>query len=127
MAANAATKARRVSYEPGKACSPSSFMTAAQALEFRRPLRSGTAVETVLERYRQVVPELEADRIISDDMERTRLFLREGSVRPAPCGFDHSLHLFHQSVFTAFIANSLEGNTAGGSITNLVGIPGYAE
>jgi histidine ammonia-lyase len=53
------------------------FMTAAQALEFRRPLRSGTAIETVLERYRQVVPKLEADRIISDDMERTRLFLRE--------------------------------------------------
>ncbi|MFM7401431.1 MAG: aromatic amino acid lyase, partial [Bacteroidota bacterium] len=76
MAANAATKARRVVMNLERLLAIE-FMTAAQALEFRRPLRSGTAVETVLERYRQVVPKLEADRIISDDMERTRLFLRE--------------------------------------------------
>lgn len=76
MAANAATKARRVVMNLERLLAIE-FMTAAQALEFRRPLRSGTAVEAVLERYRQVVPKLEADRVISIDMERTRLFLKE--------------------------------------------------
>jgi histidine ammonia-lyase len=45
-------------------------------------MRSGTAIEAVLERYRQVVPKLESDRIISKDMERTRIFLKDGISLP---------------------------------------------
>jgi histidine ammonia-lyase len=81
MAANAATKARRVVLNLERLLAIE-FMTAAQALEFRRPMRSGTAIEAVLERYRQVVPKLESDRIISEDMERTRIFLKDGISLP---------------------------------------------
>jgi histidine ammonia-lyase len=75
MAANAATKARRVVLNLERLLAIE-FMTAMQALEFRRPLRSASVIEDLLEKYRQVVPRLEDDRVLSDDMERTVQFLK---------------------------------------------------
>lgn len=76
MAANAATKARRVVLNLERLLAIE-FMVATQALEYRRPLRSSQAIEDVLEKYRAVVPRLGDDRVLSTDLERTVTFLRE--------------------------------------------------
>lgn len=76
MAANGATKARRVVQNLERLLAIE-FMVAVQALEFRRPLQSSPQIEAIVEKYREVVPRLEDDRILSTDMERTVAFLRE--------------------------------------------------
>ncbi len=76
MAANAATKARRVVLNLERLLAIE-FMVTMQALEFRRPLRSSPRIETIREQYREVVPRLTEDRVLSTDMERTVAFLRE--------------------------------------------------
>lgn len=75
MAANAATKARRVVLNLERLLAIE-FMVAVQALEFRRPLRSSPRIEQIVEAYREVVPRLAEDRMLSVDMERTVGFLR---------------------------------------------------
>ncbi|MCB9345355.1 MAG: histidine ammonia-lyase [Lewinellaceae bacterium] len=77
MAANAATKAYRVVHNLERLLAIE-FMTAMQALEFRRPLLSSAKIEDLHKRYRQVVPKLDEDRILSDDLEATRVFLKSG-------------------------------------------------
>lgn len=74
MGANAATKARKVALNTERLLSIE-FMTAMQALEFRRPARSSETIEALHKAYRQVVPKLESDRILSVDMEKTLEFL----------------------------------------------------
>jgi len=76
MAANAATKARRVVLNL-KRLLAIEWMVAAQALEFRRPHHSSPAIEAVMERYRKVVPRLEDDRVLHTDMEATMVFLEK--------------------------------------------------
>jgi histidine ammonia-lyase len=76
MAANAATKARRVVLNLERLLAIE-FMVGMQALEFRRPLRSSPAIEEVRAQYRAVVPPLEGDRVLSQDIEATIFFLRE--------------------------------------------------
>ena len=75
MAANAGTKAYRV-VENLERLLAIEFMTAAQAMEFRRPARTASRLEGLLEQYRQVVPKLEGDRVLSDDIRKTVTFLR---------------------------------------------------
>jgi len=75
MAANAATKAYKV-LENVERVLAIEFMTAAQAMEFRRPALSSPIIENVLENYRKVVPALEHDRILHDDIKKTIQFLR---------------------------------------------------
>ncbi|MCF8245415.1 MAG: histidine ammonia-lyase [Saprospiraceae bacterium] len=75
MGANAATKAWRVVKNVERVLAIE-FYTAAQAMEFRRPLRSSEAIETMLSEYRKVVPMVEEDRIMSVDMEATVEFLQ---------------------------------------------------
>ncbi len=74
MGANAATKAWRVVKNTERVLAIE-WMTAAQAMEFRRPARTSPTLEARLERYRQVVPALEGDRILSGDMQATVDFL----------------------------------------------------
>ncbi|MCB0531705.1 MAG: histidine ammonia-lyase [Lewinellaceae bacterium] len=76
MAANGATKARRVVQNLERLLAIE-FMVAVQALEFRRPLQSSRQIEAIVEKYREVVPRLEDDRILSNDMEQTVAFLRD--------------------------------------------------
>lgn len=75
MAANAATKLYKV-IENVERLLAIEFMTATQALEFRRPLMSSPHLEKIIEKYRKVVPVLENDRVLSIDLHETVLFLR---------------------------------------------------
>jgi len=75
MAANAATKLYRI-VENVERLLAIEFMAAMQALEFRRPLKSSPKVEKIATEYRQVVPKLEKDRIISHDIQITIQFIR---------------------------------------------------
>lgn len=76
MAANAATKARRVVLNLERLLAIE-FMVGMQALDLRQPLRSSSRIEAIRTQYRQVVPRLGADRIMQQDQEKTLLFLRE--------------------------------------------------
>lgn len=76
MAANAATKLYKV-IENVERLLAIEFMTATQALEFRRPLRSSSLIEKTIEQYRKIVPILENDRILSVDLHDTVIFLRD--------------------------------------------------
>lgn len=75
MGANAATKAWRVVKNVERVLAIE-FYTAAQAMEFRRPLRTSDTLETMLSDYRKVVSAVEDDRIMSGDMAATVGFLK---------------------------------------------------
>jgi len=55
------------------------LMCAAQALEFRRPLRSSIQLEGVHEAVRAVVPRLEQDRVLAGDIEALAGAVRGGA------------------------------------------------
>lgn len=75
MGANAATKALRVvnNLERILACE---LLTAAQALEFRRPKRSSDKVEILHASFREAVPFIETDRLLHDDLEKAVRFVQ---------------------------------------------------
>jgi histidine ammonia-lyase len=55
------------------------LMTAAQALEFLRPLRPGRGVELARERVRAVVAPLDRDRVLAPDVQALERLVREGA------------------------------------------------
>lgn len=75
MGANAATKALKVLRNLEKIIAIE-LLNAAQALAFRRPQKSSMQIEDFISRYRAVVPFVEKDRLLHDDMEKTIAFLR---------------------------------------------------
>ncbi len=75
MGSNAATKAYRVVNNLYSILAIE-LITAAQALNFRRPLRSSPKLEQLAHTFRQVVPFIEDDRILHDDIIRAEKFLR---------------------------------------------------
>lgn len=77
MGANAATKAYRVVNNVYSILAIE-LITAAQALHFRRPMKSSPALEKLLGEFRAVVPFIEADRLLHDDMVRAETFLKQG-------------------------------------------------
>lgn len=79
MAANAATKVYKIVQNVERILSIE-FMTGAQAIEFRRPMKSSPILENVLEKYRNQVSALEEDRILHDDIRKTIDFLRSQSL-----------------------------------------------
>lgn len=74
MAANAATKNYRILENLDRLIAIE-FMTAAQAIEFRRPLLSSPIIEEVLGKYRNEVPALKQDRVLYKDLQKTIAFL----------------------------------------------------
>ena len=74
MAANAATKGYRVVQNVERLLAIE-FMTAAQAMEFRRPHKTAPFLEKLLRNYRKKVTFLEDDRVLSTDIHRTVEFL----------------------------------------------------
>ncbi|KAA6464679.1 histidine ammonia-lyase [Acidobacteria bacterium AB60] len=54
------------------------LMCAAQAVEFRRPLKSSPQLEKVLAAVRRVVPRLEQDRVLAGDIEALAAAVRNG-------------------------------------------------
>lgn len=75
MGANAATKLVRVVENTERVLAIELF-NAAQALEFRRPLRSSEAVESLVERYRKVVPYIDNDRVMYPLIDASITFLQ---------------------------------------------------
>jgi histidine ammonia-lyase len=55
------------------------LMTAAQAIEFHRPLCAGTGVEAAYKRVRSVVPPLEQDRYLHPDIDAVERLVRAGA------------------------------------------------
>jgi histidine ammonia-lyase len=74
MGANAATKCLRVLNNVERILAIE-LLTAAQALDFRRPLRSSKAVEMVHQSFRNKVSFNESDRVLSEDMHASISFL----------------------------------------------------
>lgn len=76
MGANAATKAYRVMQNLERILAIELY-NAAQALEFRRPARTSPFLEEFLKQYREVVPFVENDKVMYNDMEASVNFLKE--------------------------------------------------
>jgi histidine ammonia-lyase len=76
MGANAATKCLRVVQNVEKVLAIE-LLTAVQALEFRRPLRSSPAIEKIVSAFREKVSFNDADRVLRDDMMKAVEFLSE--------------------------------------------------
>ena len=77
MAANAGTKLIKV-IKNLKSIIAIEWMTAAQAMEFRRNYRLNKTLESLLNKYRRnYVPALDQDRILHTDMEATKRFFEE--------------------------------------------------
>lgn len=74
MGANAATKCYRI-VENVKSILAIELMNASQALEFRRPLRSSEKIEEFVKSYTRVVPFVDQDRVLHDDIERSKEFI----------------------------------------------------
>ncbi len=74
MGANAATKLHKI-IDNLKYIAAIELLNAAQALEFRRPLRSSAIIENFIEAYRREVPFIEDDVVMTDYIERTMRFL----------------------------------------------------
>jgi histidine ammonia-lyase len=75
MGANAATKVYRV-VNNLYAILAIELITAAQALTFRRPLKTSPELERVVDTFRQSVPFIEDDRILHDDIVQAEKFLK---------------------------------------------------
>jgi histidine ammonia-lyase len=76
MGANAATKCLRVLNNLERILAIE-LLTATQALEFRRPLRSSKAVENVHQAFRKKVRFNDSDRVLSEDMHAAIAFLNQ--------------------------------------------------
>lgn len=75
MGANGATKALKV-MENLERILAIELMNASQAIEYRRPLKSGDFVEMFLKSYREEVALVKEDRILHYDIEKTITFLK---------------------------------------------------
>jgi len=76
MGANAATKLLRVIDNVYQVLAIE-LLTAAQALEFRRPLRSSGPVERFVEEYRRVVPFLKRDEVMYQHIATSKQVLKD--------------------------------------------------
>jgi histidine ammonia-lyase len=79
MGANAATKLKKV-VENVQRVLAIELLTAAQAIDFRRPLKTSAALENVWKAFRKEVSFMPADRILHDDMVNAEAFLQNDPV-----------------------------------------------
>jgi histidine ammonia-lyase len=75
MGANAATKCYQVVNNTEKVLSIE-LLNAAQALEFRRPLKSSPVIEEMMSTYRKVVFVMRHDEVVHELMQASRQFLK---------------------------------------------------
>jgi histidine ammonia-lyase len=80
MGANGAVKCKRIADNLEKVLAIE-LMTAAQAMEFRRPLQSSEPLETLFVSYREQVRFNDADRILHDDMIASVDFIRQHELK----------------------------------------------
>jgi histidine ammonia-lyase len=76
MGANAATKCLRIIDNVEKVLGIE-LLTAAQAIEFRRPLKTSVALEQLLSEFRKEVSFNEEDRVLRDDIMKAIAFIRK--------------------------------------------------
>jgi histidine ammonia-lyase len=76
MGANAALKAYRVVNNVFSVLAIE-LITACQALHFRRPLKTSPQLEKFVDTFRAVVPFMETDRLLHNDIVRSEKFLKE--------------------------------------------------
>ncbi|MFC6999318.1 histidine ammonia-lyase [Rufibacter roseus] len=76
MGANAATKAWQVVQNVERILAIE-LMTAVQALEFRRPLRTSEPLEILVAAFRKQVAPLEQDRVLQPDIDKSLTFIRQ--------------------------------------------------
>jgi len=74
MGANSATKLHKI-IDNLKIVAAIELMNAAQGIDFRRPLKSSPLIEKVMKAYRDVVPFVEDDVVMSDYISKTKSFL----------------------------------------------------
>ncbi len=74
MAANAATKAYKV-LQNLKSLLGIELMTAGQAFEFRRPVKSSIPLEEMYASLRNHIPFLEQDRLMHDDLKKAEILI----------------------------------------------------
>lgn len=79
MGANAATKALRI-VENLETILAIELFNAAQAMSFRRPLKTSDFLEQFLSLYTADVPVVIQDRVLHDDIEKSRVFLRSFAI-----------------------------------------------
>lgn len=79
MGSNAATKLYRVALNTERVLAIELF-NAAQALEFRRPLRSSEQIEDLVGRYRRVVPFIDNDTVMYPLIEKSIEFIRNEKI-----------------------------------------------
>ncbi len=79
MGANAATKCKRVIDNVEKILAIE-LLTAAQAIDFKRPLKTSPYLENIISAFRKEVSFNEADRILHEDMMKAVLFLNNYQV-----------------------------------------------
>ena len=75
MGANAAVKYYKIVYNIEKVLAIE-FLTAMQALDFRKPLKSSPLIESIKNDYRKVVPFHDKDRVLYNDIQVTVDFMR---------------------------------------------------
>jgi histidine ammonia-lyase len=76
MGSNAATKLWKVVQNTERVLAIE-LMNAAQALEFRRPLRSSEKIEKLFKEYRKVVPFVDNDMVMYPHIASSVKFLNE--------------------------------------------------
>jgi histidine ammonia-lyase len=75
MGANAATKLYRVVFNLERILAIELF-NAVQALDFRKPLKTAPYLSDFVKKYRTVVPFIEEDKIMQEEIEKTVQFLQ---------------------------------------------------
>ncbi|HPE40993.1 MAG TPA: aromatic amino acid lyase, partial [Bacteroidales bacterium] len=80
MGANAVTKAYTIINNTEKVLSIELF-NGAQALEFRRPLKSSVFIEEFIEKYRKQVPFIENDVLMYKLMHKSQEFIQNVSIK----------------------------------------------
>ncbi len=75
MGANAATKTHKIINNLFEIFGIE-LITASQALEFRRPLKSSDELETLVSNFRKEVPFIKEDRVLHNDMVKATQFLK---------------------------------------------------
>jgi histidine ammonia-lyase len=76
MGANAATKVYRIVNNLYSILAIE-LITAAQALHFRRPLKTSSRLEDFVDNFRKQIPFIETDRLLHDDIVKAERFLKE--------------------------------------------------
>lgn len=80
MGANAATKCYKI-VQNLKSVLAIELFTAAQAMEFRRPVKSSPVIESLLADYRKEVPFLDQDAYMHELMKRTETFIQNRFIK----------------------------------------------